>query len=33
MKGNRKDKQSNGVRVELKYREHCGALWLRQSGS
>jgi hypothetical protein len=36
MKSNRKDnrKQHNeSTRMELKYCEHCGSLWLRESGA
>ena len=33
MKGDAKDKKNNEVRVELKYCEHCGALWLREPGA
>jgi len=32
MKTDRKDK-SEGSRVELKYCEHCGGLWLRECGA
>jgi hypothetical protein len=31
MKGNQQEEC--GVRVELKYCEHCGALWVREGGS
>jgi hypothetical protein len=27
-----KDKKSGETRVELKYCEHCGALWVREGG-
>ena len=30
MKGNHK---KDGVRVELKYCEHCGGLWVREGGA
>lgn len=33
MKSDRKDKLISGTRLELKYCEHCGALWLREPGS
>jgi Zn-finger nucleic acid-binding protein len=33
MQGNSKDQESNVVRVELKYCEHCGGLWLRECGA
>ena len=33
MKNNRKDSGNETVRVELKYCEHCGGLWVRQSGA
>jgi len=33
MKSDRKKHESNERRVELKYCEHCGALWLREPGA
>jgi hypothetical protein len=32
MQGTHKGSGSKEVRVELKYCEHCGGLWLRESG-
>ena len=32
MKRNRKDSEKT-VRLELKYCEHCGGLWLRECGA
>ncbi len=32
MKGNRRDRE-NETRVELKYCEHCGGLWVREGGA
>jgi len=29
----REGKEKNDVRVELKYCEHCGSLWVRESGA
>jgi hypothetical protein len=29
----KKDNKSEGPRVELKYCEHCGGLWLRECGT
>ncbi|HEY4902650.1 MAG TPA: hypothetical protein VIH89_04185 [Candidatus Sulfotelmatobacter sp.] len=33
MKNKRDDARKNEVRVELKYCERCGALWMRECGS
>ena len=33
MKGKEKDGESQVVRMELKYCERCGSLWLRESGA
>jgi hypothetical protein len=33
MKRNHKKDSSHAVRMELKYCEHCGSLWLRPSGT
>jgi hypothetical protein len=33
MKRNRKNNSNNLTRMELKYCEHCGSLWLRPSGA
>jgi uncharacterized Zn finger protein (UPF0148 family) len=33
MKGKKKDSGSDGIRVELKYCERCGSLWLRECGA
>ena len=33
MSSHRKDKGPHEVRVELKYCEHCGGLWVRECGS
>lgn len=33
MKNNPKDGESEPVRVELKYCEHCGGLWVRERGA
>jgi hypothetical protein len=33
MKSDPKDKKSEVSRVELKYCEHCGGLWLRECGA
>jgi len=33
MKGNGNDRHSGTVRMELKYCEHCGGLWVREPGS
>jgi hypothetical protein len=33
MKRNRKSNESGTVRVELKYCEHCGGLWVREGGA
>jgi hypothetical protein len=32
MSGNSRKKDSGSVRVELKYCEHCGGLWVREGG-
>ncbi|HET6180274.1 MAG TPA: hypothetical protein VFE61_25355 [Candidatus Sulfotelmatobacter sp.] len=32
MSGNHKSNEENQVRVELKYCEHCGGLWVREGG-
>lgn len=32
MKSNQKDSEKKLLRVELKYCEHCGGLWVRESG-
>lgn len=32
MSGNHEDAKEHRVRVELKYCEHCGALWVREGG-
>ena len=32
MKNNRRSNASNELRVELKYCERCGSLWLRECG-
>jgi hypothetical protein len=32
MKRNHSGKDANSVRVELKYCEHCGGLWVREGG-
>lgn len=33
MKRNREGKENEAVRVELKYCEHCGGLWVREPGA
>jgi len=33
MKGNSKGEKNGEVRVELKYCEHCGGLWVRERGA
>ena len=33
MKGNSKGEKNKEVRVELKYCEHCGGLWVRERGA
>jgi hypothetical protein len=33
MKSDHNDNGSNEVRVELKYCEHCGGLWVRERGA
>jgi len=33
MKSDHNDNRSNEVRVELKYCEHCGGLWVRERGA
>jgi len=33
MKRSRKDEEKETVRVELKYCEHCGGLWVRECGA
>ncbi len=33
MKTSRNDNGNDAVRMELKYCEHCGGLWLRKSGT
>ncbi len=33
MSSHRKDKKVDEVRVELKYCEHCGSLWVRERGA
>jgi hypothetical protein len=33
MKSSRADEKSREIRVELKYCEHCGGLWLRECGA
>ena len=33
MKGDSKSEKNNEVRVELKYCEHCGGLWVREGGA
>jgi hypothetical protein len=33
MKSDRKNTEENNVRLELKYCEHCGGLWLRETGA
>ena len=33
MKNKGEDSNVKGTRLELKYCEHCGALWLREPGS
>jgi hypothetical protein len=33
MKGDPKNSDDEAVRVELKYCEHCGGLWVRQRGA
>ncbi|HXX00871.1 MAG TPA: hypothetical protein VEJ00_06630 [Candidatus Acidoferrales bacterium] len=33
MKSNRRDGDDEIVRMELKYCEHCGGLWLRECGA
>lgn len=32
MKGNRKEREHDATRMELKYCERCGGLWLREIG-
>jgi len=33
MKSDHKDGENESVRVELKYCEHCGGLWVRERGA
>jgi len=33
MKGDRKGEENKAVRMELKYCEHCGGLWVREPGA
>jgi hypothetical protein len=33
MNGNHGSKETESVRVELKYCEHCGGLWVREGGA
>lgn len=33
MKSNHRDIENGHVRVELKYCEHCGGLWVREGGA
>jgi len=33
MKGSHRDAEGGSVRMELKYCEHCGGLWLRECGA
>ena len=33
MKSSRVEESEREIRVELKYCEHCGGLWLRESGT
>ena len=33
MKGNHKGEANETVRMELKYCEHCGGLWMRECGA
>jgi hypothetical protein len=33
MKSNRKGEEHEAIRVELKYCEHCGGLWVREPGA
>jgi hypothetical protein len=33
MKSDRKNDRNEPVRVELKYCEHCGGLWVRETGA
>jgi hypothetical protein len=33
MSTDRRESEQGGVRVELKYCEHCGGLWLRERGA
>jgi hypothetical protein len=33
MKGTHKEGENETVRLELKYCEHCGGLWLRECGA
>lgn len=33
MKGNGKENEKNTIRMELKYCERCGGLWLRECGT
>lgn len=33
MKSDRKGEEREAVRVELKYCEHCGGLWVREPGA
>ena len=33
MKDDSKDSENKPVRVELKYCEHCGSLWMRERGA
>ena len=33
MKGNGKENEKNTIRMELKYCERCGGLWLRECGA
>jgi hypothetical protein len=33
MTSNQKDRENAAVRMELKYCEHCGGLWVREGGA
>ena len=33
MSSHRQNNKSDGIRVELKYCEHCGGLWVRERGA
>jgi hypothetical protein len=33
MRNDREETEKNGVRMELKYCEHCGGLWCRKRGA